>query len=89
MDHRFTPETCNWMAWVEYKRGNVKEAAALTNAYVINRTFEPDALIHAAYIYAGAGQKDKARELLEECLAASFEIGPVQAKEVKEKLASL
>lgn len=89
MDHRFTPETCNWMAWVEYKRGNLQQAAAITNAYVINRTSEPDALIHSAYIYAGTGKKEKAKQLLQACLASAFEIGPLQAREVKEKLASL
>lgn len=89
MNNRFTPETCSWMAWVEYKRGNNQKALELARAFVHNKTFEPDALISTAFIYAANGKKAEAKKLLEECLESEFEIGPLQTKEIKEKLALL
>lgn len=89
LQNRFTPETCQWMAWVEYKMGNIAKATELINGYVTGKTFEPDALLHTAYIYAAAGQQSKARALLNECLESGYELGPVTVEQVKKKIASL
>jgi tetratricopeptide (TPR) repeat protein len=89
LSNRFTPETNDWMAWVQYKTGNIKKAYETTRGFVVKRTFEPDAILHTAFIYAANGKKKEARAMLNECLESSFELGPVSVKEIKEKLASL
>jgi tetratricopeptide (TPR) repeat protein len=87
--NRFTPETCDWMAWVHYKMGHVKKAEELVTGFVKGKTFEPDAVLHTAYIYAANGQTKEAKQMLEECLESSFELGPLTVKEIKEKLSIL
>ena len=69
--------------------GNLKEAFKLSEAYVYKHSSEPDAMMHTAFIYAANGKKQEAKELLQECLESSFELGPVASKEIKDKLASL
>jgi lipopolysaccharide biosynthesis regulator YciM len=89
LNNRFTPETCDWMAWVYYKKGDKKKALEIAKGYVNRMTFEPDAIMHTAYIYAANGKKNEAKQMLEECLQSSFEIGPLATKQVIEKLQSL
>ncbi|HUR67249.1 MAG TPA: hypothetical protein VMZ03_12945 [Chitinophagaceae bacterium] len=89
LKNRFTPETCDWMAWVEYKRGHYSEALRFTKNYVYKHSFEPAALMHTGFIYAANGKQEEARNILETCLESTFELGPVAAKEIKEKLASI
>jgi hypothetical protein len=89
LKNRFTPETCDWMAWVEYKKGNYAEAMKFSKNYVYDHTFEPEPLMHTAFIYAANGRKEEARKLLEDCLESSYELGPLATKEIREKLASL
>ena len=84
--NRATPETYDWLAWVYYNRGDIQQAYLISNNYVYKRNFEPDALLHTALIFSAAGKKEKARELLEECLAGSFELGPVKTKFIQEQL---
>ena len=84
--NRATPETYDWLAWVYYNKGDIQQAFLIANNYVYKRNFEPDALLHTALIFSAAGKKDKARELLEECLAGSFELGPVKTKFIQEQL---
>jgi tetratricopeptide (TPR) repeat protein len=87
--NRFTPEICDWLAWVQYKMGDIKKANETAGGFVANKTFEPDAILHTAYIYAANGKTKEARAMLNECLESSFELGPVLVKQIKEKLASL
>jgi len=89
LTNRFTPETCDWLAWAWYKNGELAKALDMAKGYVYKRTFEPEALMHTAFIYAAAGNKAVAKELLEECLQSSFELGPVATAAVKEKLEKL
>jgi tetratricopeptide (TPR) repeat protein len=83
---RATPETYDWLAWVCYNRGDIEKAYLLSNNYVYKRNFEPDALMHTALVFSAAGKKEKAKELLEECLAGSFELGPVKTKFIQAQL---
>ncbi|MGQ0739863.1 MAG: tetratricopeptide repeat protein [Bacteroidota bacterium] len=87
--NRFTPETCDWLAWTHYQMGNYKEALNWSAAYVYRHTSEPDAMMHTAYIYAANGKKQEAKQLLEECLESSLELGPVASRQIREKLGSL
>jgi tetratricopeptide (TPR) repeat protein len=87
--NRATPETYDWMAWVYYNSGEIEKANKIVTNYVYKRNFEPDALYHTALIFSDAGKKDKAKELLEECLDSSFEMGPLKAEMIREQLSIL
>lgn len=87
--NRATPETYDWLAWVYYNQGNIDQANLIATNYVYKRNFEPDALYHTAMIFSAAGKKDKAKELLEECLTSSFEMGPVKTEIIREKISML
>lgn len=89
LKNRFTPETCDWMAWAKYREGNIDEAFKIAKSYVYGQCFEPHTMLHTAFIYAAAGKKAEAKALLNECEKSSFELGPVLTAEVKEKLAEL
>ncbi len=89
LKNRYTPETCDWIAWSYYKSGDKLTAMKYAKGYVYRKTFEPDALLHTAFIFADNGKKEEAKVLLKECLQSSFELGPVATAAVREKLASL
>lgn len=89
LKNRYTPETCDWIAWCYYKSGDKLTAMKYAKGYVYRKTFEPDALLHTAFIFADNGNNEEAKALLKECLQSSFELGPVATAAVREKLASL
>ncbi len=89
LKNRFTPETCDWMAWVYYNKGDITKALEFSKSYVHKLTFEPDATMHTAFIYAANGKKEEAKMLLQECLESSFELGPVATRQIEQKLQTL
>lgn len=89
VNNRPTPETYDWLAWVYYNKGEKEKAYSIASTYVYGQTFEPDAMLHTGFIFAANQQEEKARDILEEYLDSSFELGPVTTKKIKEKLASL
>jgi tetratricopeptide (TPR) repeat protein len=86
VNNRPTPETHDWLAWVLFHKGEKEKAFEIVSNYVIGKTFEPDAQLHAAFILNAMGEKTKARELFKECLGSSFELGPVTTGEIKKEL---
>lgn len=89
VDNRPTPETYDWLALVNYYKGNNEKALAIARSHVYQKNFEPEAVMHTAMIYAANGKKAEARQMFEECLSSSFEIGPVKTRFVHEQLRSL
>jgi Flp pilus assembly protein TadD len=89
INNRFTPETCDWLSWSYYKKGDYAKAFEIAKAYVVNKTFEPDALMHSAFIYAANGEKAVAKKMLTEALESTYELGPAATKDIREKLATL
>lgn len=87
--NRFTPETCDLLAWVYYKKGDLKKAYEFCSGYVYNFTFEPEALMHSGFIYADIGKTEEARKILKECLESEFELGPIARRQIEVKLATL
>jgi tetratricopeptide (TPR) repeat protein len=87
--NRPTPETYDWLAWVYFQKGEVSKAYELIKNYVLGRTFEPDAQLHAAYILKAAGKKKEAKRLFNECAEAGFELGPVTLKQVEKEIEAL
>lgn len=86
LTNRFTPETCDWMAWALYKSGKNKEAFRWASSYVVGQTSEPDAIMHSAFIYAANGMEKEAKKMFKECLESSFELGPVATSRILEAL---
>lgn len=89
VNNRPTPETFDLLAWTLYKKGENEKAFSFAKNNVNRRTFEPNAVLHTALIFAGNGKKKEARQMLEECLESSFELGPLLTKEIKKQLASM
>ncbi len=89
LKNRTTPEVYNWLAWSYYNNGQLNEAYKIASTYVLNKTFEPDALVNTAFIYAAVGKKQEAKKLFTESLESSFELGPSVMKKVKEAMVDL
>lgn len=87
--NRPTPQSYELFAWSLYRQGNVQEAAKIAGSYIVNKTFEPDALYHIGIIYKQAGNKKLAKQYLTEALESSFELGPLVTTEIKEELKRL
>ena len=71
------------MAWAYYKNGNYKEALKLTEEYVLDNTFEPEALLHTAAILKANGNQKEAQEIKNQLLGAIYELGPTSEQEIK------
>jgi hypothetical protein len=89
MKNRFTPETCDIAAWAYFNSGNHDKAFELSKNFVLNKTFEPSAMMHTAFIYEAKGQKQIAKKLLTECLESSFELGPLAVEKIQARLKML
>lgn len=83
---RPTPETYDWLAWVYYKKGDLNKSRKLVKNFVLEKTFEPHALLHAAFILQDSEEKEMAVKLFKECEGNSYELGPVISKEIKKNL---
>lgn len=86
INNRPTPETFSWLAWVYFKKGEIKKAYTIYNNNVKGRDFEPESLYRGAYILKASGKKEEAKKLFEESLQSSLELGPVKTKMIKEEL---
>lgn len=80
---RPTAQSYDLLAWAYYKKGDVKKAIEITERHVIGKTFEPEALLHAAHILKANGKKSEANEILKDLLNSSFELGPLTENELK------
>lgn len=87
--NRFTPETCDLLAWAYYRKGELRKAYEYSSGHVYNFTFEPKALMHSGFIYAGIGKTEEGRKMLKESLESEFELGPIAKKQIEVKLATL
>lgn len=81
--NRATPETYQLLAYAQLKAGKSEEALQTIQTHVEGKTFEPMALYHAALVYKANGMNDELPAIKKELGTASFEIGPVLEKEVK------
>ena len=84
VERRDTPETRQLLALAQWKAGDTKAALATLEAYVIDKTSEPMALLHAAQIYKASGtQPERLKAYKAELSEASFELGPATFAEVE------
>jgi len=89
LNNRFTPQTCDGIAWAYYNKGHKEKAFEYSRGYVNKYTFEPEALLHSAFIYADNGKKSEAIALFKKCLESEFELGPIAVTQIKSKLSDL
>lgn len=80
---RPTAQSYDLLAWAYYKNGNTEKAIKIAKEFVINKTFEPEALLHTAYILKANGNKKEAQEIKKELLGAIYELGPLTEDEIK------
>ena len=80
---RPTPETYSWLAWVSFKMGDKQKAYKLVKDHVLEKNFEPESQLQAAYILKAQGETGKAKQLLGDCMESSFELGPVTTEEIR------
>jgi len=80
---RPTAQSYDLLAWAHYKNGNKQEAIKITKSYVIGKTFEPEALLHSAYILKANDNLLAAKELKKELLKSVYELGPLTENDIK------
>ena len=80
---RPTAQSYDLLAWAYFKNGNATKALEISEKYVINHTFEPEALLHTAYILKANGKINRANSIKKELLGAIYELGPLTEKEIR------
>ncbi len=83
IENRPTPQSYDLLAWTYYSKGDVEKALKLAEKYVVNKTSEPEVLLHLAKIYKANGEVKKAKALKEELLESVFELGPLSIQDIK------
>jgi tetratricopeptide (TPR) repeat protein len=83
VEARPTAQSYDLLAWSYYKNGNIVEAIQISKNHVIGKTFEPQALLHTAYILKANGNRKEAQKLKTELLGAIYELGPNSEQEIK------
>ena len=83
VEDRPTAQSYHLLAWAYYKTGNIDKALEITQNKVVGKTFEPEALLHAAQILKAHNETKKVKELKKELLGAIYELGPSSEQEIK------
>jgi tetratricopeptide (TPR) repeat protein len=82
IENRPTAQSYDLLAWSYYKKGDYKKALEITENYVIDKTFEPEALLHAAYILKVNGKDSEIIKLKEDLLESVYELGPLTENDI-------
>lgn len=82
--NRPTPQSYDLLAWTYFNRGDIYEALQVMENYVVNKTYEPETLYHLAEVYKANGNVNKAKELKQELLESTFELGPLMEEKIKD-----
>lgn len=80
--NRATPETYQLLALANLVNGNKEKALEIIKQHVVDKTFEPTALLTMAKIYKANMMPDEVEDLKEELLDAEYELGPVKLREI-------
>ncbi|MFX0556689.1 tetratricopeptide repeat protein [Maribacter sp. CXY002] len=84
VENRPTPESYSWLAFSYLKKGDKNKAKEIIDTYVVNKTFEPILLYHAAEVYKAHNELEKVKELKGELIGALYELGPNMEKQIQE-----
>ncbi len=80
--NRATPETYQLLALANLVNGNKEKALKIINDHVVDKTFEPTALLTMAKIYKANMMPDMVKDIKEELLEAGYEMGPFKLREI-------
>jgi tetratricopeptide (TPR) repeat protein len=83
VEARPTAQSYDLLAWSYYKNGNTEKAIEISKNHVIGKTFEPEALLHTAYILKSNNKLLEAKKLKAALLKSIYELGPLTEKEVQ------
>lgn len=86
VNNRPTAESYYLLSKAYYKNGQTDLAMQTARQYVENKCFEPEVLYHLGLLYQKTGNRAKGRTYLQEAAGSSVELGPVQAKQIKDLL---
>jgi tetratricopeptide (TPR) repeat protein len=79
---RPTSQSYDLLAWMYHLRGNSAEALEIIEKHVIDKTFEPVAMYHAAEILKANGNTSIVADMKAELLESSFEVGPIFSQKI-------
>ena len=79
---RPTAQSYDLLAWSYYKNGNIEKAIEISKNYVIGKTFEPQVLLHTAYILKANDNQKEAQKLKAELFEAIYELGPNSERQI-------
>ena len=80
---RPTPQSYDLLAWTYHLQGNSEKALEIIKNHVIDKTFEPVAMYHTAEILKANGDTTKIKDIKEELLESSFEVGPILTEKIQ------
>lgn len=83
VENRATPETYHLLALATLENGDKEKALKIINDHVVDKTFEPTALLTMAKIYKANMMPDMVKDLKKELLEAGYELGPVKLREIQ------
>jgi tetratricopeptide (TPR) repeat protein len=84
--NRATPQSYDLLAWAYYNQENFDAALEIATRKVKGQTFEPDAIYHLGMIYLANGNREMAREYLNQALESEYELGPSISGQIKAAL---
>lgn len=84
--NRPTPQSYDLLAWAYYNQKDFEKALDISTRKVKDQTFEPDAIYHLGMIYLANGNRELAKEYLNQALESEFELGPSISRKIKAAL---
>ncbi|MEP6260353.1 MAG: cell surface protein [Gillisia sp.] len=82
--NRSTPQAYDLLAWAHYNNGDYEKALEIAEQHVVNKTFEPNVLLHLAHIYKATGKTKEAESLKKELMESIYELGPVAEQKIRQ-----
>ncbi|MBC8767936.1 hypothetical protein H4O18_08030 [Arenibacter sp. BSSL-BM3] len=76
VNNRPTPGSYDLLAYSYFKLGEKDKALEIVKQHIEGKTFEPRILYRTAEIYKAKGEYSKVKELKNELLGATYELGP-------------
>lgn len=83
IENRPTPQSYDLLAYTYQQKGEHTKALAIAEKHVVNKTHEPVAQYHLAEIYKANGLYDRVEPIKKELLEASYELGPITTRAIK------
>ena len=81
--NKATPETYQLLALATIENADKEKALKIINDHVVDKTFEPRAMLTMAKIYKANLMPDMVKNLKEELLETGYEQGPVKLREIQ------